>query len=52
MTLTPFATGFVLGVVIGGCLALVAVLLVVWVAAETKARNANLHQSFERARRS
>lgn len=49
--MTPFATGLVLGVFIGGCLALMAVILVAWVVAETKARDANLHQSFEKARR-
>lgn len=49
--MTPFATGLVLGVVIGGCLALMAVLLVAWVVAETKEREASLHQSFEKARR-
>jgi len=52
MTLTPFTTGFLLGLFIGVCLVLLAVLLVVWVAAETKARDANLHRSFEKARRS
>lgn len=50
--MTPFATGLVLGIVIGGCLALMAVLLVAWVVAESAARRENLHASFEKARRS
>lgn len=40
----PFAIGFLVG-------AILAVLPIIWVAAETKARNANLHASFEKARR-
>lgn len=52
MTLTPFTTGFLLGCVVGAGLALMAVLLVVWVAAESAARRENLHASFEKARRS
>lgn len=49
--MTPFAIGFLLGLFIGVCLVLLAVLFVVWVAAETAARKENLHASFEKARR-
>jgi len=52
MTLTPFTTGFLLGCVVGAGLALMAVLVGVWAWLETQARNANLHASFEKARRS
>jgi len=49
--MTPFSTGFLLGCFVGVCVVNTAVLLVAWFIAETKERDANLHQSFEKARR-